>query len=427
MPIAFSTESTRKAPVYQEWIAIVSVWSMVLGFMCSRALMSIGMICLFLNIFWPQTLKHTFKSFLKHPFGICGFIYFIMVFIGGMWSENQDKWMDHMTLFLPLLTFPIGMLTLPVYKDHYKKIFMIGLYALLLGAIGYSVFMFLQNPEMYISGYAHSKQIPTIKYNDHIRFSLLLALAIVPGYSMLVPYFMKMQSLNKMHIFIIISILAIVGYLHLLAAKTGLVCLYLILFLILVDYLLKKKISKWIIIFSPLVIIATLILGYYLVPTFSMKIQYVMYEIDLIRSGAPLDYNYSSAGRLISYKIATEEIFLHPYFGVGTGDVMQHMRIGYQTFYPEIPAQNHLIPHSQYLYNLMAFGLVFFPITVSLFISPFYTDAKKSRPYLYITTLVLLITMTFEAMLQVQLGLFVYLFYTCLWYRWDRGNDFALS
>src|SRR5690606_31438162 len=204
-------------------------------------------------------------------------------------------------------TLPISLLTLPIYKDYYKKIFLSGLYAILLVVIGYSVSQFLQAPNEYIEGYAHSKQIPTIKYNDHIRFSLLLALSIIPGYAYVSSSLQSKKSWNALHYFIIASLLIIIAYLHLLAAKTGLVCLYLIITLLFIDFLNKKKVHKLIKICSPIVVIALIWIGYLTIPTFEMKIQYVLQEIKLIQSNTPLDYNYSSAGRIISYKIAIEE------------------------------------------------------------------------------------------------------------------------
>lgn len=427
MRVAFSTDLPKKVPSIQEWIALICVLGMLIGFMVSRAVMSISMIVMFANIFWPSTIKHTFKSFMKFPFGILCIVYFILVFIGGIWSENQIKWMDDLTLFLPMLVLPISMLSLPFYKIRFKRIFLIAWYAIILVTIGNSVYQFLLHPQDYISGYAHSKVIPTIKYNDHIRFSLLLSLSILPGYSYIESWILKKEGFDRLKMFIIFSIVIIISYLHLLAAKTGLICLYGVIMLLIYDFFKKKGFSKWTLILPPIIILMVCIIGYFIIPTFATKIQYVFHEISMFNSGAGLDYNYSSAGRLISYRIATEEISQHPFFGVGTGDVMQHMRMGYQKFYPEIPAKNHLIPHSQYLYNLLAYGLVFFPILISLVIAPFYVDRIRSKSYLYISATVLLVAMTFEAMLQVQLGLFIFLFFICIWYRWDRGADTELA
>src|SRR5690606_35115514 len=118
---------------------------------------------------------------INNRFALLSALYFLLVFIGGWWSEQQDSWFDIMQLHLPFLVLPLGMLTIPLNYLEFRKKFIIGMYTILLGVIIVSMGTFLMDPSTYIEGYSQSKQLPTIQEKDHIRFSLLLALSLIPG------------------------------------------------------------------------------------------------------------------------------------------------------------------------------------------------------------------------------------------------------
>lgn len=402
----------------QEWVGLICLLGMVLGFVASRGILSVSMIVLFLNAFWPLQFKEVWTRFRQSKFHLLALLYFLLNFIGGIWSDKQDVWLDVLVLHLPFLVLPLGMMTIPMHLHIFRKRFLVALYAIILGVIGVSLTLFFANYNMYVEGYVHSKQIPTIRFDDHIRFSLFLALSIIPGIA-----YLREEAKEDRHktfsVFIYATIGIVIIYLHILSAKSGLLALYIILGFLLFLKLRTYKYKFYAIILPPIAIVLLGIFAYKYIATFQTKIDYVIYEFGMIFSDKPLNYNYSSAGRLISYQVAVEQIKEAPIFGVGNGDVMQQMRLGYERQYPAIPVENHLIPHSQFLYTLMAFGLVFLPIFLFLVCSPFFSKLGKAQIYLTINTVVLLVAFSFEAMLQVQLGMFVYLYFTLIWYRWQ--------
>lgn len=407
-----------KNPI-QDWIGIICALGMILGFVASRAILSISMIILVANAFWPLQFKDVWKRYFQSKIGLMCTLYFLSIFIGGLWSERQDLWFDLLTLNLPFLLLPLGMMTVPLWQLKFRRIFLICMYTILLSVILVSIVTLLMNWEHYVSNYAHSKMIPTIEEGDHIRFSLALCLSIIPGIAY-ISQEPKSSTLSWVRKFIVINIVVIFIYLHILSAKTGLLTLYMVIGLMMFYFLYKrgfKLIAIWL---PPIAIIIIGILGYWLVPTFAAKIDYVVHEIDLITSGAPLNYNYSDAGRLISYQVALDAIKEQPFIGTGTGDLMPIMHQGYEKLYPQIPFENHLIPHNQYLYTFLSLGLLFFPAFLLMILSPIIANVKYIQFFLNATTIVLLTSMLFEAMLQVQLGIFVYLFYTLIWYTWKQ-------
>lgn len=403
----------------QNWIGIIALLGMLLGFVASRAILSISMIVMVANACWPLQFKDVWRRYMQSKIGLMSLLYFMAIFISGLWSERQDLWFDILVLNLPFLILPLGMMTVPLWDLKFRKIFVISLYAILLAVIMVSLVTVMLDWDTYVSNYAHSKMIPTIEEGDHIRFSLSLCLALIPGIAYLTQE-RKQYILPWERIFIIASMAIICIYLHILSAKTGLLSLYMLIGLMGFYYLMQKGFKLVAFVVPMIAIAAIVLLGYFLIPTFEAKINYVLHEINLITSGQPLDHNYSDAGRIISYQVALDAIKAQPFLGTGAGDLMPVMHEGYSKLYPDIPFDRHLIPHNQYLYSLLSFGIILFPAFLLMVLSPFVANLKRVQFFLNATTILLLTSMLFEAMLQVQLGIFVYLYFTLIWYTWKQ-------
>ena len=122
-------------------------------------------------------------------------------------------------------------------------------------------------------------------------------------------------------------------------------------------------------------------------------------------------------GRLISYRLAVDIIKAHPFNGVGAGDMQQEMEKGYMAKYPQVPAEYRLIPHNQFLIVCLGCGipaLVLF--SVWAFFPATWGRGAKGRFFLLVTWLSLLLALMVEPMLEVQFGVFVFLFFL-LWQR----------
>lgn len=406
----------------QDWIGLVALLGMVLGFMCSRAVLSISMIVLLANSFWPLQHKMVWGRWRRNWFALLCAGYFLVNFIGGIWSSKQDTWLEIVTLHLPFLALPLGMHTLPLCRLIFRKHFLTGLYAIVGAVVLVSLATFFSNMDAFIEGYNHSKQIPTNQENDHIRFSLFLVLSLLPGYAYLKHDF-RIDQDRAFRNFVLAAIALIIFYLHILSAKTGLAALYILFVFVLFEFFYKKGYKVLSLILPPLVVAIISVAGYYGSSTMRNKVDYVVHEFEQMASGKRLDYNYSDAGRIISYQMAWEGILDNPIIGTGTGDVWSTMRTNYRNYYPEVPEANQLIPHNQYLYTLLAFGFLFFPVFILMVISPFFNKNFLVKFFPWATAAILILAMMAEAMLQVQLGVFVFLLFNCLWFNWKFGEN----
>lgn len=415
------TSALTRYNFLQDWIGLIALLGMVFGFMCSRAVLSISMIVLLANSLWPLQLKLVWTRWRRNWFALSCAGYFLLNFIGGLWSTKQDVWLDVVVLHLPFIALPIGMHTTPLCRLLFRKRFLTGLYAIIGGVVLISLATFFSNMEVFIEGYNHSKQIPTNEENDHIRFSLFLALSLLPGYAYLQKDY-KIDQDRPFQIFVLSTMALIIFYLHILSAKTGLAALYLLFGLALFDFFYKKGYKIMSVLGPPVIVAVIFVLGYFGSGTMRNKVDYVVYEIQQIAAGQRLDYNYSDAGRIISYQMAWQGIRDNPIVGTGTGDVWSTMRSNYREFYPEVPEANQLIPHSQYLYTLLGFGILFFPIFILMVIAPFFNKKYEVKFFPWATATILILAMMAEAMLQVQHGVFVFLLFNCLWFNWKFGN-----
>jgi O-antigen ligase len=156
------------------------------------------------------------------------------------------------------------------------------------------------------------------------------------------------------------------------------------------------------------------ITAYFSLKTFRSKIHYVIYEVQQWKSQKQFDYNLSDAGRLISYKMGLAIIEHHPVSGVGAGDVRTAMKEQYNSSRPDVPEENILVPHNQFLYTALAVGIPFTILLVFMVVAPFFTRSNNSL-YLSITSFILWVAMMVEAMLEIQFGIFVYLFFILFW------------
>jgi O-antigen ligase len=203
-------------------------------------------------------------------------------------------------------------------------------------------------------------------------------------------------------------------YLHILAVRTGLLALYVFitLFAVYIGVSRNKHLGIGMMIF----IFLFGAFAYNYSPTLKKKINYFAYTIgEYNRSG--LQGHYSDMGRLISYDVAFKKIKQHALYGVGAGDVLSEMNVGYDTWYPDVEANKRLVPHNQFMVVALACGIPVLTIFVLWVIMPL-MQLKKNRSgfFFFAVWVVLLIPLMVEPMLEVQFGVFVYLFFL-LWQK----------
>ncbi|HLO39185.1 MAG TPA: hypothetical protein VK173_11865, partial [Lacibacter sp.] len=254
------------------YLFCTGVLLMMVGFLASRAILSIGMIIVIANGFlqgdWKERVGVFKKDYLL-PGITC---LFLLPFISGLWSSNQSAWKELMVDMLPLLLLPFAMARQNGFERKHFLLFNLVWISLLFGGSLWSAAHYFIDQENYEALYRLSKTIPTPAANDHIRFSMAIVIALL--------LWLKLEEGKSISSGLLKWSYRIVAawfvvYLHLLGAKTGLMGLYLIvlpLFIWQLYHTGRKQLAT-----AALIAVLCLpLIAYYGIPTFRIRIQYVL-------------------------------------------------------------------------------------------------------------------------------------------------------
>ena len=372
--------------------------------MCARFLASLSTIALGAVVLWNI---HP-RNWLKQKWWLFGLAWVVIYGLSAFWSTNTEEWFAHLQVKFPFLFLPLAFAFLPPFNNKQLTFFTWCLIALMcIGAI-YSLSFLWRMPADLIDAYKYAHVIPTPVYNDHIAFSSLVALTIAWAIFYR-PYLNKgwpRWLLTGLAVFLAI-------YLHVLAAKTGLISLYIFL-AGLVVYNIRRSPAKGLIML--LIIVFGIAAAFTFLPTLRERAGYTMVTW---RSYIMGERNgiYSDMGRIISYDIAAKSIVSHPLIGVGAGDVMDEMKAGYAKWYPEVPEAAQLWPHNQFLTCALAIGIPGAILFALWIIAPL-RRVKRNRAgfYFILIWLMLLVPLMVDVFLEVQFGVAVFLIFL-LWQR----------
>lgn len=384
---------------YQIEIALWTTLAMVLGFLCGRAILSVAMFLFSINAFWNQSVRNWFQK----KWWLLGLSWTLIYVISFYWSSDIPYWHERVMVKLPFLTFTLGFACLPAFKQKHIKFIYFGIGAMLIAACCYSLSFLMGDPKKVLDGYYFAKVLPTPAYKDHIRFSVFVAWFVIWSFFM----YRKMNEGIQKAISIAL-ILFMILFLHILAVRSGLLVLYTFV-LCYFFYLLLNKRFVWALSLFAGFCLSCIIL-YQSVPSLRAKIGYVRYTYAEYKKGN-INADFSDMGRLISYDLAFKIIKEHPLIGVGAGDVRAAMKEKYEQFSPKTKPEQRIVPHNQILEVTLAGGLLtLIPFLIWLCYPLKQLTQSRAGFYVFSVWLGLFVSMMVEPMLEVQFGVFVYLF-----------------
>lgn len=373
-----------------------------------RVLPSIGIIGVFLT---------GLLSYLLHPATYTrpnagAYLSFLLVYgihvASGLLTNtvNIEQYKRDIILQLPFLALPLGFWLLPPLTTHQlRKLWLLLLVVTVISAT-ISTGNYLLHMQHINDLYLQSKVMPTEP--DHIRFSLIITLAIAAAALLLD----KPGLGAKARTWLFAAIIGLALYQHLLAVRSGLVTLYAlgglgVLWLIFWRQQYRKAAGL------SLVLLLLPLLSYVAFPTFRNKSANTREDVGRVNQTASAN-NYSLVGRVYSYKVAIKVIEDNPWFGVGKADMEQELARHYKQEFPNIQPESYILPHNQYLYITVAFG----GVGLLLFIISFYyaglTNWARQAPLLFIQYLIVTISFLVEYTLETQIGIAFSLFFLLL-------------
>lgn len=376
---------------------------MLAGFLLSRVLLSAATVAFGIN----ALLGVHPREWLKNKWWLLGMAWVAFYIVSGMWSDNIPQWGERVSVKLPVLLLPLAFGLLPAFSARQLTVFTVGGAILFLGSISYSLYFLVADPGYYIEQYRFSKVLPTLAGHDYIRYSLSIALFIIWC------FFIRKNLVSKFaRWFITITMVILCIYIHVVAVKTGIVVLYLFFFCQAIYIAFRRKLLIGLGIIAVMTVFA--IGAYKYVPTFEQKVNYFRYSWKVFKHGN-FDSDYSDIGRLISYDISLKLLPDYLPLGTGIGDLHDVMREGYRKWYPKVPEFQQLKPHNQFLIVALGCGIPAFIIFLAWIIYPL-RRVKGNRDGFFVFTiwLVMLVPLMVEPFLELQFGVYVYLFFM-LW------------
>jgi O-antigen ligase len=330
---------------------------------------------------------------------------------------NMGGYGRDIVLQLPFLLLPLAFWVLPALPSRYLRWLWLLLVAMtLLAAIGATI-NYLMHASTINEMYLHSKVMPTEP--DHIRFSLIITLAIAAG-ALLLTHDAVQRAWRP---WLIGAIVALALFLHLLAVRSGEMTFYALGGLAILWLVLRKR--QWKRAGALAVVLVLLpLLSYVAFPTFRNKVYNTQEDVGKVKqTDASEGKNFSIAARVYSYKSALAVWRDNEWVGVGKPDLEGEMAKRYAKLYPEMTSEFYIQPHNQYLYNLAAYGaLGLFVFCIGLFY-PVWWARHKHAPLLVAQYVSIALSFLVEYTLETQIGLAFVVFFLLLALQGSLPSD----
>ena len=349
-------------------------------------------------------LKERFVQLFGNKAWLAVLVPFLLVLVTAIYSSDVDYTLERLRIKLPFLVLPFAFFSLPAFRRRdYDGLFCLFLY-LMFGSAIYVGINYGLNFTAINESISRGQPIPTPV--NHIRYSLMLAFAILAGGSLWIQGFTWRYHWERYLIGAVVFFLF--GFIHVLSVRSGLLVLYLCLFFLSVRYLLLA--GRWLltlIVFTGLS--ALPLLMYQTVPSFHQKINYMLYDLDMYRQGKI--EGLSDSERITSLMIGLEIGHQHPLLGVGAGDLKTEVHKIYKERHPHMMVK---MPHNQLVSIYAGTGLVGLLVFLIAFLWPLHHQKNYRDPIFTALHLMIFFSFLVENTIENSVGVAFYTLFLLL-------------
>lgn len=394
-------------------IIFYSIILMMVSLFLSRAVLSVSIIVFLFACFFNAKSKELVRNFITSPLLWSMSLLFLLPLISGLWSEDKEEWMNVLRVKLPLLALPLAFASSFSFSRKQWSVLGLILTGLVLAGTVWSLFHYVPNMDKVNEGYLRANTLATPLENDHVRFSWLVSIAILLS-GWLWSYVGKQ---NRMRWVLLLIMGWLVMYLHILAARTGLLCFYSIL-LAAVFWVIFKKVKPLQGAGLLVLLVVLPVLAWTLLPTFRNRVRYIQYDFEYFKDAHYLPGG-NDATRVISLKAGWHIMKDNAGKGTGFGDILPATEKWYATHYPRMGQQDKILPSSEWLIYGAGCGIPGFLIFTLVLFIPFFSPVKNKGQWWLLNGLVVL-SFLFDIGLEVQFGVFIYSVTMLLAWKWFR-------
>jgi O-antigen ligase len=397
---------------WRSTLILIFAAAMLAGLFLPRAFLSVAMAGFTVCCLGDKNFIHYLRRFFSMPLLWGMSLLFFIPLISGFWSGDYNKWLEMVRIKLPLIVLPLsfaGAVNLPAKQWEWLAYFFI---LLITAGTAWSFSHYTQDIQTVNEGYLKAKTLLTPLHNDRIRFSWLVAVALLTACWLL---YQKIKSGRLIVITLAVVAAWLVIYLHILAVRTGLFSFYLALFITAIWLLFRKMKAKygWLVL---LFFFALPVLAYFTIPTFQNRVKYIRYEAGYFQKA-----NYLPGGndavRIISMKAGWELMLENKLKGTGFGDVPAAANEWYRQNYPEMQQADMVYPASEWLMYGAGTGILGFVLFTICMLLPFFVRTDHKLPW-WIVNAMAAFSFLFDIGLEVQFGVFIYAFTVLWWWKW---------
>ncbi len=375
------------------------------GLLWSRALLSLSMGLFILAALSNGSLKEKWLFFKRSPFLWMMSLLFIIPFLSGCWSQDFQQWLIIIQHKAPLLIIPLCCIVLiTIDLQSCRKLIYLAVITTLI-SMGKTIGHYVLNAQDISNSYLQAKVLPVDMSNDHVRYSWLILIVFTGLLHLLVSQNKRVSSFEKKGILFYLFFSAF--FLHLLASKTGILGLYLVIGLAIVFHI-RTRLSIWITGIS----IFTPFMAWLIFPTFRNRLKFVWWDFQHYSRGEYTE-GLSDTPRVLSLQAGKTLVKENPFWGTGFGDLKQASFDWYALHTPYLKDYEQLLPSNQGLIYAAGTGLGGLFIFLMATFYPFFMQGFKSN-YAWISFHALAVFgFIYEIGLETQYGIFVYAFLGC--------------
>ena len=356
--------------------------------------------------FFLQPVNITTKKYLADPFCWSIGLLFLLPLISGLYSTNLGEWYKVCQIKLPLLLLPFASIAWPVVPPKYLRALQACFVMVLFAACCWSIGQYLAHANEIADGYLRAKVIPVLMGNSHVWFSYM----VVTGVLLLIATWPKSQWHRALHV---AGILFFTAFLHLLAAKTGLVFLYGGLLFLAIRWLFTQK-KKWLALIIIASVLALPFIAMRVLPTFKNRVQYMLYDFKNVANGK-LEQGSNDGNRVVSIQAGWDIVKNQPLTGVGYGDVKPAVENWYQTNRPQTPPEEYTPPSNNWLLMWCGTGILAFAVLGLMFFQLFKSNSKKIGWTWYVLCGMAFLSTLYENPFESQYGVYAFLIPLLMW------------
>ncbi|MDT8392851.1 MAG: O-antigen ligase family protein [Bacteroidales bacterium] len=337
---------------------------------------------------------------------------YILYLIGLSYSDNFGTGLFNLEVKLSLFIFPVmfasirkEVLSLKISRRVLTS-FVFGVFASMLLCYSVAFFEYAQNGNVETFYYS---SLSVLIHPSYLAMYVCFAIAVLLYYNL------KAYIRGRLNIILsMILVLLFQLFVVMLSSKAGILGLILVIALFSAYTIFSEK-RLLTGLFSGFVLSVSFLILFFLFPASSARFEQTREVLEQAEVGGAEVANSTGERIMIWYYTfeITNENFL---FGVGTGDVIDHLLSKYNEKGMRNAFDLQLNAHNQYLQTFLALGIVGLIVLLLTLLLPAIFSVEQ-RHYLYLMFLVLIsFNFLFESMLETQAGVVFYAFFNAYFF-----------